>query len=321
MRCLVVVVGLLAGVLALGPGPAEAQYSGHNFRGDYGITSGSQPPPGFYVPVVYLRYDADRLLDRNGDEIREDLPGSLDANGFATGFWWVSDFKILGANYGILAFPAWTDNKFEVPILDLETKASFGFTDLYFQPINLGWHTSRADFTAGLGIYAPTGSYDVEASDNLGLGMWSFEPYVGATVYFDEKKSWSLAATAFYEMHSKKKDTDIKVGDLLTIEGGLGKSFMDGAVVVGLAYFGQWKVTDDDLGLDLGDLGDVLSGFIGKNRVYGAGPELTLPIATKKKLIATLNARYFWEWGARSTLEGQTFIVTATFPIPSVSLQ
>ena len=44
--------------------------------------------------------DADRLLDRNGDEIREDLPGSVNANGFATGFWWVSDFKILGANYG-----------------------------------------------------------------------------------------------------------------------------------------------------------------------------------------------------------------------------
>jgi len=82
----------------------------------------------------------------------------------------VSDFKILGANYGALAFPAWSDNRFEVPILDLGSKSDFGFTDIYFQPINLGWHTSRADFTAGVGIYAPTGSYDPEAEDNLGLG-------------------------------------------------------------------------------------------------------------------------------------------------------
>ena len=34
-------LALSSQVLALGPGPAEAQYSGHNFRGDYGIASGS----------------------------------------------------------------------------------------------------------------------------------------------------------------------------------------------------------------------------------------------------------------------------------------
>jgi len=34
-----------------------------------------------------------------------------------------------------------------------------------------------------------------------------------------------------------------------------------------------------------------------------------------------LNARFFWETGARSTLEGTTLTVTATFPIPNVALQ
>ena len=54
----------------------------------------------------------------------------MNANGFATGLWWVSDFKILGANYGALVFPAWSDNRFEVPILDLGSKTDFGFTDI-----------------------------------------------------------------------------------------------------------------------------------------------------------------------------------------------
>ena len=72
--------------------------------------------------------------------------------------------------------------------------------------------------------------------------------------------------------------------------------------------------TNDDLGIDL-ELP------IGKHRVYGVGPELTVPIATKKKLIGFLNARYLWETGARSTLEGSPFVFTATFPIPSVPLQ
>jgi hypothetical protein len=60
---------------------------------------------------------------------------------------------------------------------------------------------------------------------------------------------------------------------------------------------------------------------LGKHQVYAAGPELTIPIATKKKLYGFINARYFWEFGAQSTLEGNTFVLTATFPIPSVPLQ
>jgi hypothetical protein len=93
---------------------------------------------------------------------------------------------------------------------------------------------------------------------------------------------------------------------------------MQGLGSLGLAYYGQWKVTEDDLGVDLELPFEVL---VGKHRVYGVGPELIIPIATKKKLIGFLNARYLWETGARSTLEGNTFVFTATFPIPSVPLQ
>ena len=312
---------LLGAVTILNAGPSQAQLSGHNTKGDFGLQSGSQAPPGFYVVApMYYRYDADSLKNRDGDTVSIDPEerGSIKANAYVFGLVWVSDYKILGGNYSFQIFPAFTDNTLAAPILGLDESVDTGFTDLYFQPVNLGWHRDRADFVAGLGIFAPTGKYEPEGSDNLGLGMWSFELFAGTTVYLDQAKSWHLATTAFFETHTEKEDTDIKVGNILTLEGGLGKSFMEGAVNVGAAYYAQWKLTDDDLGLDIelpGGRG------LGKHRVYGVGPELTIPIATKKKLYGFINVRYFWEFGARSTLEGNTFVLTATFPIPSVPLQ
>jgi hypothetical protein len=87
--------------------------------------------------------------------------------------------------------------------------------------------------------------------------MWSYEFSGGTTLYLDKAKSLSFATSAFWEIHSKKDGTDIrvgpimlagvKVGQLLTLEGGFGKSFLQGAASVGLAYYAQWKITRDDL--------------------------------------------------------------------------
>jgi hypothetical protein len=273
-----------------------AGFAGHNTKGDFGLQSGSQLPPGFYlVAPMYYRYDADTLKDRDGNQISLDPQGrsSLEANAYVFGLIWVSEHKILGGNYSFQIYPGFTDNTLEAPVHGLNESVSTGFTDLYFQPINLGWHTDRADFTAGLGLYAPTGEYELGGSSNRGLGMWSFELFAGTTLYFDEAKSWHFAATAFYEIHTDKEDTNIRVGDILTIEGGLGKSFMDGALSLGAAYYAQWKLTEDDLGME-GPLHN--NRKVGKNQVYGIGPELTLPLATSEKLYGFLNVRYLWEF-------------------------
>lgn len=298
-----------------------AGYAGHNMKGDFGLLSASQPTPGFYLMApMYYRYEADTLRDRNGDKISIDTEerGSLEANAYIFGLIWVSEIEILGANYSFQVFPGFTDNVFEAPILGLNESVSTGFADLYFQPVNLGWHTARADFTAGLGVYAPTGEYEEGGSDNTGLGMWSLEFFAGATLYLDEAKSWHISTTAYYETHSKKDDSDIKVGDILTLEGGLGKSFMEGAVNLGAAYYAQWKITEDD-DLTLEPL--LADGHLDKYSVYGIGPELSVPLATSKKLYGFLNARYFCEFDAESTFEGQALVVSLTFPIPSVPLQ
>ena len=261
---------------------AHAQFLGHNAPGDYGLQSGTQAPPGIYlVAPLYLRYDSDTV--RNGLGNRSPLQADVGVNAYVFGVSWVSNVKVIGANYSFGVFPGFTDNKLEAPVIGVTQGVDTGFTDLYVQPINLGWHTERADFIAGLGVYAPTGRYELGANDNLGLGMWSFEVFGGTTVYFDEAKSWHVATTAYYETHTEKEGSDIKVGDILTFEGGLGKSFMQGALSV--------------------------------------GPEVSIPIASKRKLYGFLNFRYLWETGVRNNLEGNLFVLTASFPIPSVSLQ
>jgi len=298
-----------------------AGFAGQNTKGDYGLQSGSQLPPGFYmIAPMYYRYDADTVRNSEGEKISIDPKesGSLAANAYIFGLIWVSEYKILGGNYSFQVYPGFTDNTLEAPILGLDEAVSTGFTDLYFQPVNLGWHTKNADFVAGLGISAPTGEYELGGSSNRGLGMWSFELFAGTTVYFDEAKSWHFATTAFFETHTDKEDTDISVGNILTLEGGLGKSFMDGALSLGAAYYAQWQLTEDDLGVERLLFSNR---SIGKHRVYGVGPELNIPLATSKKLYGFLSARYLWEFGAESTLEGQTFVATLTFPLPSVPLQ
>ncbi len=310
---------LAIGIIPFLSGQAHAQFNGHNGLGDFGVLSGSQPEPGFYASAFYYRYGTDLLRNGDGDPVGFETndPGDLTINAFSPILWWVTDHKILGANYGAMLVLSWANTGLEVPILDRTSKTGTAFGDLYFQPINLGWHRARADFTAGLALFAPTGRYEADADDNVGLGMWTFELAAGTSVFLDEARSWHLATTAYYETHSEKKDSDAKVGDLLTLEGGLGKSFMGGLATVGAAYYAQWKITDDDFGTDF----ELPSGTeIGKHRVFGIGPDVTVPLKTNEKLIALLNVRYLWETGARTKTEGQSLVITATFPVPSIPL-
>jgi hypothetical protein len=311
---------LLFLVMAIFAGPSQGQLSGHNTKGDFGLRSGSQAPPGWYlVAPMFYRYSADEFRDRNGEHLLAiENEGSLEATAWLAGLIWVSDKKLFGGNYSFSIWPGLTDNALEFPPLGVDEQVSSGLADLYIQPINLGWTTARADFVAGLGLFAPTGDYQAGGSNNRGLGMWSYELFGGTTVYFDQAKTWHFAATAFYETHGKKDGTDIRVGNLLTVEGGIGKSFMEGAGNVGIAYYAQWKLSDDDFGVNLPQLPNRR---LGQHRVYGFGPELTLPLATKKTLFGFLNLRYFWETGARSSLQGNTFVATLTFPLPGIPLQ
>ena len=297
---------------ALAANTASAQLLGHNFPGDFGLTAGTQPPPGWWPGLVYINYRADTLRDGNGNSISLDPQqrSDLDVDAVAPLVWWVSEKKIWGGNYSFVIAASGAKARAEAPIFGLALDISSDLSDAYVQPINLGWHTQRADYTAGLGVYVPTGTYEPDANDNVGLGMWSYEVFGGTTLYLDKARSWNLALAAFYETHSEKEGSDVRVGDILTLEGGLGKSFAQGAINVGAAFYGQWKVSDDDFGGPLPP-----SVEVGRHRGFGVGPEAVLPILVKKKLRGILSLRYLWETDVRTNIEGQSFVATVVFPI------
>jgi hypothetical protein len=296
--------------------PVWADFKGHHSPGGWGLQSGTQAPPpeGFMLSPFYSRYHSDKLVDSGGNEVN--ITGQskdISVNALGLFGWWVSKYKIIGANWGMIATIFAADNNLE--FADFESSNNFGLGDIYLQPINLGWHLKQADFMVGYGIYLPTGKYSFGGDDNSGLGMWTHEFGAGTTLYFDPEKKWHFSAMGYFEIHSEKEDTDIQVGNILTIEGGLGRSWYEGALSAGIAYYAQWKLTEDTIGgLNRIDPELPSSLTLNRSRLYALGPEINIPIIVKDKLISIVTARYLWEFGARSTFEGQTFNLFINLP-------
>ena len=81
---------------------------------------------------------------------------------------------------------------------------------------------------------------------------------------------------------------------------------MDGAGSVGLAYDAQFKATDYRPERLLALL------LPGRNKVFGLGPELTMPFFATGPWAGLVTVRYQWELGAQSAFEGQMVNVSVT---------
>jgi hypothetical protein len=300
----------IACVLAA-PLDSAAQLNGQNIKGDAGLKSGSQAPPGTYVAVPLFFYTADALKDRDGNEF---LKGNVDVAVYGVVLNVVTPKKILGANYGFLAALPWANNRIQ-GVQDFDSNPGSGISDTFVQPIVLGWHRPRADVTAAYGLYIPTGRYEDGAENNTGFGMWAQEILFGTTVYLNPQRTLHAAATATFDFQSEKKDSNTKVGNIFNIEGGIGADFLGGGLSAGLAYFGSYKLTEDRFDR-------VLPSVLlrGKSRDWGLGPEVTLAIAANRTVYGFVTVRYQWEFAARTTSEGASWNILATFPIRPIRL-
>jgi len=285
----------------------NAQLKGGHILGAMGLQSGTQAPANtlsVYVPG-YL-YDACSLRNANGDK----SVANPDITMFITGAGasYISDFKILGANYGASILLAFASNTIQGNSLD--AKNSLAFTDMFVQPVQLGWHTKRADFVFSYQIYLPTGKFTAGASDNAGLGMFMNEFSAGTTIFFNDKKTFHFSALAAYEINGKKKDTDIKTGDILSIEGGLGKTFYlmnaektapKGILNAGAIYYLQGKISPDKIPVGNSVLEPA------KDRIAGIGAEVNyFHIGSK----TSAGLRWVSEFEAVNRFQGNTFFLT-----------
>jgi hypothetical protein len=175
--------------------PASAQMNGENLLGDMGVKSGTQPEPGLYTGSIYYRYFTDKIFGPDGRQVVFDPTGAGGQQTIHAAVpmaIYVSKKKFLGAHIGMMAVMPLANGSLEAPGLGLSESATAGASDMYIMPAQLGWHFKRADATAGVAFFAPTGRHTAGASDNLGKGMWSYEVSGGTTVYLDKARSFSI---------------------------------------------------------------------------------------------------------------------------------
>jgi hypothetical protein len=301
----VLLLTLLVLIMSASSGVASAQLNIPVIRGDNGLKSGSQGPPGVYLTGIVYFYDTHEIVDANGTRFNR---VGIEQGFAAAALTYIAKKKILGGNYSATVVLPLLNVAIDTPQSD--SGSGVGYSDTYVQPIQLGWHKKRYDTLAGFGIFMPTGKFTPGGSNNHGLGMWSYEFSAGATVYLDEKKQWHAATNAYYNIQSHIKDTNRKAGNVLSLEGGVGRTFCSGLCNAGVDYYTQWKVTDDTLP-------NVPPNFISKHRYYGLGPEVNGVIPINAKTMAIFKVAYFHEFGNRVATQGQSVIMSVTLMKPS----
>jgi len=242
-----------------------AQAAGHYVAGVEGSQAASVPPPGMY----YLGY----LVNYNIDDFRipgtsDNLPGhnSGTVTALANRFVWITNYKLLGADYGMEAIVPVMRTSLTVNAAGISDSRT-GVGDVYVGPLVLGWHGSNWDAVAAAGMWLDTASNTVGDPTSPGKGYKSTMLTGGATYYFDQQKTISGSALFRYEYHGKK-DNGVRPGDQLSMEWGVGKNY--GAYSLGVVGYSQWQLSNDK-GAAAQD---------GKAERHALGAEVTYPVAS-----------------------------------------
>lgn len=288
----------LAAALALGIARTAAaqQDLSHKVMGSLGLQAGSQGPEGIAAVDQLLVYRATDVLDRDGHA----LPAGVDTTA-------VSNMAGAVATFRVAPLPLYVSASFGVPVswarvTTQSPEASldcFGLADLFFQPMKLGVRTARADVVASYALYSPTGKFAPGSTGNVGRGYWTQQPSLGGTLFFDDRRRWSVSALASLDINSRTRQVDLTRGTTLAVQGGVGtrvRSFLG----VGLVASALWQVTDDQGGA----LPAALRGA--RDCDYAAGPELDVDIPVVR-LSAVL--RYEHDFLVQSRPLGQVFFV------------
>lgn len=271
---------------------------GHYTPGTLGINAATLPPKGFHYTMYNIFYSADKMMDDNGNAFSPDPGFDVDVYAMANQFTYMTDFKILGGNYGF---------DFIIPIVKTDVSIdalgwdddSFELGDICIEPFLLSWHTSRLDVTFGLGFYAPTADHDELASP--GSGYWSFMETLGATYYFDDARTTSFSVLTRWLQNTEDEDTDLTYGADVVADYGLAKAFpieKTAIFTAGVAGYTYAQIADDS-GTDATD-----------DRFFGnaIGPEVRYMVFQPFPI--QISARYLFEYGVENETEGTNACLT-----------
>ena len=290
---------------------AEEGGSGHYMPGSMAsFVDGVPTEPTFITRINYIYYDGDIDVDRSipiaGMSVLE-----ADAKSSALGLTvlWAPDWNI-GENwtYAMSATIPWVSIEVEASgtttfsgrtltggLSDKET----GIGDIILMPLMFDYNINKnLNTNFRLGIYAPTGSYEVGRLANTGKNFWTFEP-TAAFMYFGQDNG--IEASLFFglDFNTENNDTNYKSGTQAHLDGTLAQHFPLWGGLAGGGFTGFWyrQLTGDSgEGATFGDF---------KARANGLGPVLSYASKVAgKDVIAEL--KWLHEFDNENRLEGDT---------------
>ncbi|MGH7679719.1 MAG: SphA family protein [Gemmatimonadaceae bacterium] len=286
-------LALLLGLLVNARAATPQQSLGHKMLGTVGIDAGVQSPSGLYVGDRFMWYGATKLTDRNGDAIP--IPGlDMDAFGNMLGVGFITRLRTTGPYLSFAAGAPYA--RLLLSVDDPRTVLDFsGFGDVFVQPAGVGWRGNGYDAVAQYTFYAPTGKFVPKTGGGVGRGFWTHQLAAGGAVFRGENRAQRASALVSYDLNLKKRGIDIRRGNTVQVQGGVGVTVLE-MLTVGVAGFAMWQVTDD-VGADIPAVLRDLS-----TRGFGIGPEIGIVIPA---LRLQADLRFERELGGRSRPQGQ----------------
>ena len=275
---------------------AVAQERGQYVPGFRGLNSTEQPHPGFTYANYLYWYPTDTLKDRHGDEVPTDFTFNLVAD--LNLFMYTPEKKVLGGTYAMIAAIPITNTALTLSRFGADVGGA-GLGDVYIEPVSLGWKLAKGGVRVAYGFVAPTGRFEQGATDNTTSDYWGHELSLGGTYNPDKMKHWQITAHTVWEIHQTKRHEDVKVGNNVTLEYGVGKTFIKNqgkqVLQLGVVGYGEFQLTNDSGS-------DVLPFNVGANdRTFALGAEFGVILPPQKFHFVI---RVLPEFGSRSFTQG-----------------
>lgn len=140
--------------------------------------------------------------------------------------------------------------------------SSFDVGNIFSQPLWLDWGLNHWDFSLAYGTYAPAGRYNMQkvawpnsmsvtvgSANNIGPGYWTQQAQAGIVWYPMTNKETAFTAIGTYEYESDQQDSDIRPGQMITLNWGVSQYFplskhQKLLLEVGPAGYDSYEITD-----------------------------------------------------------------------------
>jgi len=284
-----------------------AQERGQYPVGQRGLNPAEQPGAGITYANYFLLYPTSTFKDRNGRTVPISFNMDLYADFNVLAY--TPKKKFLGATYSTSVTIAIQNIPISIPVLGANL-GGVGIADTYIEPVSLGWTLPHGKVRTAYGFIAPTGRYNPGATDNTTTDYWGHWFTLGGTYNPDKRKLWQISASSVWEAHQKKRHEDVKVGNNVSFEYGVGRTFIknEGAQVlqIGVVGYSEFQLTKDT------GSGVTSLNLVDKDRVHAIGPEFGVILPAKK---FNFLARVLPEYYSRSRTRGVTvvFAIGKTF--------